>query len=107
GAGKTTLMSILFGHYMPDVGRILIEGTEVPQGKPRAAIRAGVGIGICQRGLARENPDLVHILPDAFSLPLGTWVAMHESLKSSPRCRATFDVLVKGLQDYLRYSTSA
>lgn len=44
GAGKTTLMSILFGHYMPDAGRILIEGTEVPQGKPRAAIRAGVGM---------------------------------------------------------------
>ncbi|MGR9164636.1 LysR family transcriptional regulator [Rhizobium leguminosarum] len=72
-----------------------------------SAIRAGVGIGICQTGLARENPDLVHILPDAFSIPLGTWVAMHESLKSSPRCRATFDVLVKGLQDYHRYSTSA
>ncbi|MGO7962387.1 ABC transporter ATP-binding protein [Rhizobium ruizarguesonis] len=44
GAGKTTLMNILFGHYMPDAGRILIEGTEVPQGKPRAAIRAGVGM---------------------------------------------------------------
>ncbi|WP_326894273.1 ABC transporter ATP-binding protein (plasmid) [Rhizobium beringeri] len=44
GAGKTTLMSILFGHYMPDAGRVLIEGTEVPQGKPRAAIRAGVGM---------------------------------------------------------------
>ncbi|MBY3098845.1 LysR family transcriptional regulator [Rhizobium laguerreae] len=72
-----------------------------------AAIRAGVGIGICQTGLARENPDLVHILPDAFSIPLGTWVAMHENLKSSPRYRATFDVLVKGLQDYHRYSTSA
>jgi simple sugar transport system ATP-binding protein len=43
GAGKTTLMSILFGHYMPDAGRILIDGTELAQGKPRAAIRAGVG----------------------------------------------------------------
>ncbi|MBB4226583.1 ABC transporter ATP-binding protein [Rhizobium mongolense] len=44
GAGKTTLMSILFGHYMPDAGRILIDGAELPQGKPRAAIRAGVGM---------------------------------------------------------------
>ncbi|MDE1996498.1 MAG: ABC transporter ATP-binding protein [Rhizobiaceae bacterium] len=44
GAGKTTLMSILFGHYVPDAGRILIDGTELPQGKPRAAIRAGVGM---------------------------------------------------------------
>ncbi|KKZ86289.1 LysR family transcriptional regulator [Rhizobium phaseoli] len=70
-----------------------------------AAIRAGVGIGLCQIGLARENPDLVHLLADAFNIPLGTWVAMHESLKSSPRCRVTFDTLVNGLQDYYRHST--
>ncbi|HXT07226.1 MAG TPA: ABC transporter ATP-binding protein [Roseiarcus sp.] len=44
GAGKTTLMSILFGHYLPDAGRILVEGVELPPGKPRAAIRAGVGM---------------------------------------------------------------
>jgi simple sugar transport system ATP-binding protein len=44
GAGKTTLMSILFGHYMPDNGRIRIDGSELPPGKPRAAIRAGIGM---------------------------------------------------------------
>ena len=44
GAGKTTLMSILFGHCVPDAGRILVDGAELPRGKPRAAIRAGVGM---------------------------------------------------------------
>lgn len=44
GAGKTTLMSILFGHYVPDTGKVLIEGKELPPGKPRAAIRAGIGM---------------------------------------------------------------
>ena len=44
GAGKTTLMSILFGHYVPDTGRILVDDAELPPGKPRAAIRAGVGM---------------------------------------------------------------
>jgi simple sugar transport system ATP-binding protein len=44
GAGKTTLMSILFGHYVPDSGKVLIEGQELPPGKPRAAIRAGIGM---------------------------------------------------------------
>ncbi|SCB08623.1 ABC transporter ATP-binding protein [Rhizobium multihospitium] len=44
GAGKTTLMSILFGHYVPDTGRILVDDTELPPGKPRAAIRAGIGM---------------------------------------------------------------
>ncbi|KWV40306.1 sugar ABC transporter ATP-binding protein [Rhizobium altiplani] len=44
GAGKTTLMSILFGHYVPDTGRIVIHGRELPPGRPREAIRAGVGM---------------------------------------------------------------
>ncbi|WP_027998901.1 ABC transporter ATP-binding protein [Sinorhizobium arboris] len=44
GAGKTTLMSILFGHYVPDSGQVLVEGRELPPGKPRAAIRAGIGM---------------------------------------------------------------
>ncbi|MCO6177116.1 ABC transporter ATP-binding protein [Ciceribacter sp. RN22] len=44
GAGKTTLMSILFGHYMPDSGRVLVDGRELPPGRPRAAIRAGIGM---------------------------------------------------------------
>lgn len=44
GAGKTTLMNILFGHYVPDSGRVLIDGKALPPGKPRAAIRAGVGM---------------------------------------------------------------
>jgi ABC-type uncharacterized transport system ATPase subunit len=44
GAGKTTLMSVLFGHYVPDAGTIRIDGTELPAGRPRAAIRAGIGM---------------------------------------------------------------
>ena len=67
-----------------------------------AAIRGGVGIGICQVGLAKRDADLVRVLPEVFELPLDTWVAMHENLKSSPRWRVTFDALVKGLLDYVR-----
>ncbi|TDE40024.1 ABC transporter ATP-binding protein [Antarcticimicrobium sediminis] len=44
GAGKTTLMSILFGHYTADVGTVRVNGAELPPGKSRAAIRAGVGM---------------------------------------------------------------
>jgi general nucleoside transport system ATP-binding protein len=44
GAGKTTLMSILFGHYVPDAGTVEVGGETLPPGKPRAAIRAGVGM---------------------------------------------------------------
>jgi DNA-binding transcriptional LysR family regulator len=65
-----------------------------------AAIRAGIGIGLCQGPLGHANADLVHLLPEV-GLPLGTWVAMHENLKTSPRCRVTFDALVAGLLDYV------
>jgi DNA-binding transcriptional LysR family regulator len=71
-----------------------------------AAIRAGAGIGLCQVGLVKDDPDIVRLVPD-FELPLGTWVAMHEDMRSSPRCRVTFDALVEGLLSYLRRSLAA
>lgn len=64
-----------------------------------AAIEAGFGIGICQVPLARRNPDLVRLLADRFELPMGVWVAMHEDLRSTPRCRAVFDGLAAGLTE--------
>lgn len=67
-----------------------------------AAIRAGAGIGMCQTGLAADDPDLVRILPRAFEPTLETFVAMHENLRASPRCRAVFDALVTGLTSYLK-----
>lgn len=66
-----------------------------------AAIRCGLGIGICQKGLGDADPNLVRILPGVLDMHIGTWVAMHENLKTSPRCRATFDELVKGLKRYV------
>jgi len=62
-----------------------------------ALIRAGAGIGVCQAALARRTPGLVRLLPEAFALPLDTWVTMHEDLRDSPRCRVTFDALVEAL----------
>ncbi|AMK12548.1 ABC transporter ATP-binding protein [Pseudodesulfovibrio indicus] len=44
GAGKTTLMSILFGHYVADAGTVEVDGAPLPQGSPRAALNAGVGM---------------------------------------------------------------
>src|SRR5215472_6617033 len=62
-----------------------------------ALIRAGCGIGVCQVALAQRHPDLVRVLPLKFELKLDTWVVMHENLRTSPRCKVTFDALVKGL----------
>jgi DNA-binding transcriptional LysR family regulator len=65
-----------------------------------ALIRAGCGIGVCQVALARRTPELVRVLPSRFELKLDTWVTMHEDLRNSPRCRVTFDAMVKGLTAY-------
>jgi DNA-binding transcriptional LysR family regulator len=65
-----------------------------------AAVRAGFGIGICQAGVARRDPSLVRVLPEAFSIELDTWVAMHEDLRNSKRCEVVFAALVKGLSAY-------
>jgi DNA-binding transcriptional LysR family regulator len=65
------------------------------------AIKAGFGIGICQVKLARHDPALVHLLPGAFAMTLGVWLAMHENLRSTPRCRAVFDGLAQGLGEYV------
>jgi DNA-binding transcriptional LysR family regulator len=62
-----------------------------------ALTRAGCGIGVCQVALARRNPDLVRVLPLKADFRLETWVTMHEDLRISPRCKVTFDALVKGL----------
>jgi simple sugar transport system ATP-binding protein len=44
GAGKSTLMNVLYGLYHPDEGEIVINGSNVRLGSPRAAIDHGVGM---------------------------------------------------------------
>ena len=67
-----------------------------------AAIRAGVGIGGCQEGIARRTPELVAVLPGAVRFGLDVWLAMHEDLKPSRRVRLLYDWLAAALTAYLR-----
>lgn len=64
-----------------------------------AAIRAGLGIGICQVPIGRRD-GLVRLLPD-FRFDLETWVVCHEDLRGLARVRTVFDALVAGLKAYL------
>lgn len=68
-----------------------------------AAIRAGVGIGVCQYGLA-VDPPLVSILPRELRLDLEIWVVMHEVSRTNPRVKLLFDHLVAGLTQYIATS---
>lgn len=68
GAGKTTLMSILFGHYVPDTGKVTVMGQELPHGKPRAAIRAGIGMVHQHFSLAANLTVLENVMTGTESL---------------------------------------
>jgi DNA-binding transcriptional LysR family regulator len=65
-----------------------------------AAIRAGLGIGVCQVPLAARD-RLVRLVPEGFGFDLETWVVCHEDLRGVARVRAVFDALVTGLREYL------
>lgn len=67
-----------------------------------AAIRAGIGIGVCQSALAARDKALVRVLRSKFSVSLDTWIAMHEDLRASPRCAAAFTALAAGLAAYIK-----
>jgi len=67
-----------------------------------AAIRAGLGIGMCQARLAARDPALVRLFEPTISLNLDTWIAMHADLRDSPRCAVTFAALADGLAAYAR-----
>jgi len=67
-----------------------------------AAIRGGVGIGVCQSRLAARDPDLVAVLPDVFHFDLDTWIVMHEDLRRVRRVRLVYEALAKGLTAYIR-----
>jgi DNA-binding transcriptional LysR family regulator len=59
-----------------------------------AALRAGVGMGVCQERLAT---GLVRLCPE-IRLGLETWVIMHEDLRQFAPVRRVFDHLVAGLR---------
>lgn len=67
-----------------------------------AAIRAGVGVGVCQSRLAALNLDLVAVLPEVISFDLDTWIVMHEDLRRVRRVRLVYEALAKGLNTYIR-----
>jgi DNA-binding transcriptional LysR family regulator len=72
-----------------------------------AAIRAGIGIGVCQVPLAARDPALVRVMAEWFAFDLDTWIVTHEDLRTSAPVRAVFDALVAGLSAYLAQPSDA
>jgi DNA-binding transcriptional LysR family regulator len=67
-----------------------------------AALRAGLGIGPCQTGVASADPSLVPVLPDFIPARIGIWMAMHEDRRMTRRVRLLFDHLAASLAGYVQ-----
>lgn len=62
------------------------------------AVRAGLGIGFCPDYMARDEADVVRVLPGVLKLtPLPMWLAVHREIRSNKRIRSVFDFLVGAL----------
>lgn len=58
-----------------------------------ACVRAGLGIGVMQAGIAVRDPMLEPVLPDVVGLTLDTWLALHDDLRRMPKIRLVADHL--------------
>jgi DNA-binding transcriptional LysR family regulator len=58
-----------------------------------AAVRAGVGIAVCQVPLGEADPRLLRVLPGHVVHVLDAWLVTHANLASMPRVRAVLDHL--------------
>jgi DNA-binding transcriptional LysR family regulator len=65
-----------------------------------AALRAGFGIGICQSGIARRDPNLLPLFSRRFKVELEIWIVMHNDLRRNARMRALFDYLAVRLAQF-------
>lgn len=65
-----------------------------------AALRAGLGIGVCSSQLAQRY-GLVRVLPQQVGFDVDVWVAMHQDMRRVPRVAAVFEAVGSGLADFL------
>jgi DNA-binding transcriptional LysR family regulator len=64
--------------------------------------RAGFGIGRNADFIARQDPNLVPVLPEDYGMQTEMWVVMHENLSSVRRTRLVFDHLAASLEKIVR-----
>ncbi|MES2088695.1 MAG: LysR family transcriptional regulator [Pseudomonadota bacterium] len=69
-----------------------------------AALRAGLGIGGCQIGIAQRDPALVPVLPKPLTFTLDMWLVTHSGLRSNPRVMGLYKFLAEALGQYARSS---
>jgi DNA-binding transcriptional LysR family regulator len=72
-----------------------------------AAIRAGMGIGGMQIGLARRDPDLLPVLPEILTFNLDMWLVIHGDQRRNQRVMSLYRYLTQELSAYAASSQRA
>lgn len=66
-----------------------------------AAVRSGLGIGFLADYAAREDPDLIPLLPMLRVPGLPIWLTVHREIRTSARIRAVYDFLADAVPQAL------
>lgn len=88
GAGKTTLINVVSGLYMPDSGRVYLDGRDITFAPPHIRCRIGVG----------RTFQLVHPLTDLSArenIMVGALFGRPQSLKEARRTAEEIEQLLK------------
>ncbi|MEO8152518.1 MAG: LysR family transcriptional regulator [Rhizobacter sp.] len=59
---------------------------------------AGIGIGVGMERVAKQTPEMTHILPEIEIPPLQMWITAHRELRGTPRLKLIFEALVEALK---------
>jgi DNA-binding transcriptional LysR family regulator len=98
-----------FAHMLAKLGKPFSEATFSFRSDSHlaqlAALRAGLGIGICQLGIARRDAELTALLHADLRFSMQMWLAMHRDQRASRRIRLVFDHLAAELAAYALTST--
>jgi DNA-binding transcriptional LysR family regulator len=66
-----------------------------------AALRSGLGIGLCQVAIAQREPHLSRILPE-FGHDLEVWLTTSPNVRRAVRVSVTVEALKSGLRNYVQ-----
>lgn len=68
------------------------------------ALRAGLGIGGCQVGVARRDPALIAVLPEQLCFSAEMWLVTHSGLRNNRRVMSLYQYLGTELAKYAQSS---
>lgn len=91
-----------FGVFGDVLGRQALRLRTDSEAAQIASVRAGLGIGVMQAGVAARDPTLEPVLPDVVGWTLDAWLVLHDDLRRMPTIRLVADHLSRELPTLLR-----